>query len=706
MQMNRCTKCMEELGQGVVVCPHCGYHQGSGQPANALQENTILHGRYLTGKVIGQGGFGITYVGYDLTLDMKVALKEYFPSGFAARTGSYSSQVRWDFPDNDKVQWSEGIDRFMREAKKMARLDSVPSIVRVRDAFRENQTAYIVMDFVEGETLKSYLLRHGVLKYEECVSLLSPILESLAVIHDNGFIHRDISPDNIMLQPDGTARLLDMGAAMDIKTSDGRASMAVVKRNFSAPEQYVESEVLGRWTDVYAMTATIYYCLTGKVVPEAMEREFKKEPLAFPPGAAIPQQGIQAITAGLELKAENRIRNMRELKRRLAAPPVDQGEQENHEEKTDPVPDNGVRGRQKAEGKKEAGEAPGGIKKLGRLMKKTILAILCTAGVLFLVIMLIGFLAGDGDEKPSTQEDIAAKTREKRPDRKKAEKGDNEETQPEASSEENEEDEETEDPASGTEDDGKYEVDEFGMYYLKEDGTYTLAGCFKENIECIQVPSEFNGREVTAIGDFAFVGCTGVRQIRIPGTVKVLGMGLFDDCESLRAVYLPSSVQEIQGPLVDELDEAKDTRPQMVYFYSGSEEDIRQKNWCEDWQGYGEWLLCPGYPVADDPDRGGWVKEEDGSWMFYEDGFVKFGWQTINGRMYYFNEKAAAIVGWGSVEGGDEYYFDEKDCYMVTGWREINGDWYYFDLEDGHLLKDTTTPDGYEVDEDGVCVNR
>lgn len=334
MQMNRCTKCMEELGQGVLVCPHCGYHQGSGQPSNALQENTILHGRYLVGKVIGQGGFGITYVGYDLTLEMKVALKEYFPSGFAARTGSYSSQVQWDFGDNERVQWSEGIDRFMKEARKMARLDSVPSIVRVRDAFRENQTAYIVMDFVEGETLKSYLLRHGVLSYEKCVGLLSPILESLAVIHDNGFIHRDISPDNIMLQPDGAARLLDMGAAMDIRTSDGRVSMAVVKRNFSAPEQYVESEVLGRWTDVYAMTATIYYCLTGKVVPEAMEREFKKEPLAFPSGADIPQQGIQAITAGLEMKAEKRIQNMRELKRRLTAPSPAQKENGNHEERT------------------------------------------------------------------------------------------------------------------------------------------------------------------------------------------------------------------------------------------------------------------------------------------------------------------------------------------------------------------------------------
>lgn len=705
MQMNRCTKCMEELGQGVLVCPHCGYHQGSGQPSNALQENTILHGRYLVGKVIGQGGFGITYVGYDLTLEMKVALKEYFPSGFAARTGSYSSQVQWDFGDNERVQWSEGIDRFMKEARKMARLDSVPSIVRVRDAFRENQTAYIVMDFVEGETLKSYLLRHGVLSYEKCVGLLSPILESLAVIHDNGFIHRDISPDNIMLQPDGAARLLDMGAAMDIRTSDGRVSMAVVKRNFSAPEQYVESEVLGRWTDVYAMTATIYYCLTGKVVPEAMEREFKKEPLAFPSGADIPQQGIQAITAGLEMKAEKRIQNMRELKRRLTAPSPAQKENGNHEERTNVASEPANPAGKGGEEKKKNGESLSGLKKLGKLIQKLIFRVLCGAGAFFLILMMIGFWASRREEKASVQEeDIGAEVDRGRTDTEEETEADKKRSGEKDSSEEKEE--ETESPASEAAEDKKYEYDDFGIFSLNEDGTYMLVACVKENAACIQVPSEYNGSVVTAIGDFAFIDCTKIQQVRIPDTVQVLGMGVFDDCESLRVVFLPSSIQEIRGPLVDELDEAKDTRPKRIYFYSGSEEDIKKQSWCENWQGEGDWVFCSECSAADDPDYRGWIGEKDGSWRFYEDGFVKFGWQKINGRSYWFDEKAAAVVGWGSDGQGGRYYFDETECYMVTGWREIDGNWYYFDLTDGHLFQDTTTPDGYEVDGDGVCTSR
>ncbi|MCD7908471.1 MAG: lectin like domain-containing protein, partial [Clostridium sp.] len=316
--MIRCTKCMGELGDGVCICPHCGYEQDSGAlPLNALKRHTILHGRYYIGNVIGQGGFGITYVGWDLLLEMKVAVKEYFPSGSASRTNSYSNQIQWDSVETGEENLSEGMDRFLKEARKMAKLDSVPAIVRVRDAFGENGTAYIVMDFVEGDTLKKYLLSHGVLRYEECMKLFSPLLDSLAVIHDRGFIHRDISPDNIMLQSDGSARLLDMGAAVDMRTNDGHASMAVIKRNFSAPEQYMESESLGSWTDVYAMGATIYYCMTGKVVPEALEREFKKTPLYFDPALNIPAHMIEALNGALELHAEKRIRNMPELKARL-----------------------------------------------------------------------------------------------------------------------------------------------------------------------------------------------------------------------------------------------------------------------------------------------------------------------------------------------------------------------------------------------------
>ena len=273
------------MEEGERICPNCGYEKNSGsQPPNALRRGTILRSRYYIGNVIGQGGFGITYVGWDLTLEMKVAVKEYFPSGSASRTNLYSNEIQWEFTDSGEAGWSEGLERFLKEARKMAKLDSIPAVVRVWDAFGENRTAYIVMDFVEGITLKKYLQTHGVLGYEECLNLLLPILDSLAVIHDRGLIHRDISPDNIMIQPDGSARLLDMGAAVDVRANDGLASMAVVKRNFSAPEQYMDSERLGSWTDVYAMAAPMNYCITGRVVPEAMERDLKKTSLYYDPG--------------------------------------------------------------------------------------------------------------------------------------------------------------------------------------------------------------------------------------------------------------------------------------------------------------------------------------------------------------------------------------------------------------------------------------
>lgn len=318
MDKKRCFNCMGEIEADSSFCRHCGFNQTTvTQPANALFMGTMLFNRYYIGKVIGQGGFGITYVGWDTTLDMKVAVKEYFPSGEVSRTTSYSSEIQWDYGSDEERKQRGGLDRFLNEARRMARLDTLPSVVRVRDAFQANGTAYIVMDFVEGVTLKNYLLSNGVLRYEACMKLLSPILDSLAAIHDHGFIHRDISPDNIMLQPDGTVRLLDMGAAVDVRATAGHASMALVKRNFSAPEQYMESEVLGSWTDVYAMSATIYYCLTGKVVPEALEREFKKTPLFFDPSLNIPAYAIAALEGGLALHALERIRDMRELKRRL-----------------------------------------------------------------------------------------------------------------------------------------------------------------------------------------------------------------------------------------------------------------------------------------------------------------------------------------------------------------------------------------------------
>lgn len=317
MGKTRCINCMQTIDEETAVCLHCGYGQRGEVSPFGLKPGTILRGRYLVGRMLGQGGFGLTYVGYDLTLEIKTAIKEYFPSGLATRNSTVSNQVHRNTTQLDQENWQAGCESFLKEARKMAKIDSLPGIVRVRDTFPENQTAYIVMDFIEGETLKQRLSKTGPMKYSACIRLLRPLMESLGRIHKQGLIHRDISPDNIMVQPDGSVCLLDFGAAKDI-TLQNAASQQIAKKGFSPPEQYREKGSIGSWTDVYALCATIYYCVTGKLVPDAMDRMYE-DTLDFevffsePLSAAV----TDALRDGLRLRTEERVQTVEELLGRL-----------------------------------------------------------------------------------------------------------------------------------------------------------------------------------------------------------------------------------------------------------------------------------------------------------------------------------------------------------------------------------------------------
>ena len=568
MQVRRCTKCMEELKEGVRLCPHCGYEQDStAQPSNALNRNTILHGRYYIGNVIGQGGFGITYVGLDLVLDMKVAVKEYFPTGSVSRINSYSNEIQWDFTGSGRESWSDGIDRFLREARKMAKLDSVPAIVRVRDAFPENQTAYIVMDFVKGDTLKNYLLGHGVLRCEECMALLSPILDSLVVIHDRGFIHRDISPDNIMLQPDGTARLLDMGAAVDVKNSKGRASMLVIKRNFSAPEQYMESETLGSWTDVYAMGATIYYCLTGKVVPEALERGVRNTPLYYDPDLNIPRHVTIALNDALKLQAGCRIRDMREFKRRLSGPEEPAGQKDDGAE-VEIAPEQDQIHRTGRRGKRNALIAVGAL------------CVLCVLAVLFYAFRDSGSAAGSEVESTAVAE--AGQTNV--PAGQRADDGGapEEKTVEEPTAAQNEQE------TAGA---SKYvDVDEAELIYQEtKEGNGIMLREYIGKDSYIRLPDEVEGLPVLELGVFFFsqhetlegvvlpekveylgwftlAKCTNLKEVELPKDLETIGENSFSECPGLRRIELPEGLKSIQDQVFEGSGLEEITIPSSVEF--------------------------------------------------------------------------------------------------------------------------------------------
>ena len=315
MPTRRCYNCMNELVGEAKICPACGFDNSLYvQPDEALSCGTVLRERYMIGRVLGQGGFGLTYIGYDQALGTPVCIKEYFPAGGAMRGQDGSTKVRWS-AGSTGTALKEGRETFVEEAKKAARVRSLNSVVSVWDVFDENDTSYIVMEYVNGVTLKEYLIIRGtVMDTEECLRLLLPVIHDLQRVHEKGIVHRDISPDNLMIREDEKVMLLDLGAAKDLMKGKEQSSMLVHKKGFSPPEQYTEGTKIGPWTDVYAMCATIYWCMTGKNVPDAMDRMMGDSP-EYP--ESMPEALKAVLEHGLEVKPSDRIQDMEELERGL-----------------------------------------------------------------------------------------------------------------------------------------------------------------------------------------------------------------------------------------------------------------------------------------------------------------------------------------------------------------------------------------------------
>ena len=312
MELNKCMGCMENCES--YPCPKCGYDPNKDpRPEYALPPETILNGRYLVGKVLGQGGFGITYIGWDLAVGRKVAVKEYYPSGQVSRSPG-TAALTWYTSESASFARNSGMEIFLREAQKMAKVDAIDGVVRVLDVFPNNQTAYIVMDFVEGETLKARLKRTGPMTWDQAGGMFRSAIRAMEKVHRSGLIHRDLSPDNIMLAPNGQVKILDLGAAKDLSVNSGASSMRVAKSGFSPWEQYTQSGASGPWTDVYAMAATIYYTLTGKMPPTAMDRQ-EKDTLDWnlPNLLSMPPQALRALKKAMALNVKDRTASMQEL---------------------------------------------------------------------------------------------------------------------------------------------------------------------------------------------------------------------------------------------------------------------------------------------------------------------------------------------------------------------------------------------------------
>ncbi len=312
MIQNRCFSCMEPIQS--YPCPNCGFDPGNFQSAEyTLPMGTILAGKYLVGRVLGQGGFGITYIGWDMALERKVAIKEFYPSGQVSRAPGDTS-LTWYSTEAAQQAQQNGMGMFLKEARKMSKVDNIPGVVRVQDLFQENATAYIIMDFVEGVTLKARLQKAGPLAWDQAKGIFLPAIRTMEQVHQAGLIHRDLSPDNLMLTPEGGVRVLDLGAAKDLSINSGLSSMQVAKSGFSPWEQYLQQGGSGPWTDVYAMAATIYYTLTGKLPPNAVDRANQDTISWVEPGLqALPASTLHALQKAMAVQSSERIRSMEEL---------------------------------------------------------------------------------------------------------------------------------------------------------------------------------------------------------------------------------------------------------------------------------------------------------------------------------------------------------------------------------------------------------
>ena len=302
-----------------------------------LRKGTRLIGRYTIEGVLGQGGFGITYLGMDELHKKKVAIKEFFPQGIVTRNIEYEDTVTVTLV-GEKENYDKGKERFLKEAQTMAMFSKDKGIVKALDFFEINNTAYIVMEYLEGVTLKQYLRENKRIDAEDLVELLVPLIEALDEIHSQGLIHRDISPDNIMVLPDGRIKLMDFGAARDY-TEFGEKSLSIVlKPGYAPPEQYQTHGIQGPWTDIYALCATMYKCITGENPPDAIDRlvdDHLKKISAF--GISVSPQIEKAIIKGMSVAAKDRYQNVGDFCEDLYGGYEENSEPEAEESQAEPV---------------------------------------------------------------------------------------------------------------------------------------------------------------------------------------------------------------------------------------------------------------------------------------------------------------------------------------------------------------------------------
>jgi len=317
---SRCMGCMEVVSGD--VCPHCGWEEGT-PPVSPLflLPRTILDGKYLVGKALGAGGFGITYLAWDQDLALKLAIKEYFPNALGTRDVDHCTVVATN--TQSKAAFSQGLAKFLEEGRALARFQGHPCIASVLTFFRGNGTSYLVMKFEEGITFQRYLEEHGGrIDFDQAMRIVGPVMDALRAVHTAGILHRDISPDNIIINRSKQVKILDFGSAKRDMASQDQSFQITLKRGYSPEEQYRGSGQQGPWTDIYALGATVYRAITGKKPPDSLDR-MQRDTLEAPSrlGVQIPKRCEKALMKALAVRSTDRFQTIEQFQEAMAAGP-------------------------------------------------------------------------------------------------------------------------------------------------------------------------------------------------------------------------------------------------------------------------------------------------------------------------------------------------------------------------------------------------
>lgn len=310
----RCFYCMEEYDENLdVICPYCGNDiVAPDSDSYCLSAGTLLNQRYVLGRVLGDGGFGITYIGYDKALKRKVAIKEFFPNECVTRQKNETAVSPFSGERGERYQ--KGLENFTSEAQRLAKLGSIEGVVNVYDVFSENGTAYIVMEYLSGETVAQMVEGHKFLGFGKTMNIIVSVLKSLKNVHAAGVIHRDISPKNIIKTTEGKIVLIDFGAAKQTTLNMSKSASIVLTQGYAPIEQYNPKLSQGTWTDVYAVAATMYYMLTG-VTPDYANSRLLSDTMVpvseLHPG--VPEKLDDIIKNALAIMPEDRTQTAEEL---------------------------------------------------------------------------------------------------------------------------------------------------------------------------------------------------------------------------------------------------------------------------------------------------------------------------------------------------------------------------------------------------------